>query len=170
MKKIVVLIFVVMAALSAKAQFYVGGNVALWHNDDADNTSFLIEPEFGYNFSERWAVGATLGFAHNSKETVGFKNAFSFAPYVRYSYYENKVVRLFLDGGIGISSVKYGDNSEGGFELGIKPGLAIKLNNHFSLVAKCGFLGYRDDYAYGSAGYGFSFGSEDLSFGFHYEF
>ena len=107
MKKIVVLIFVVMAALSAKAQFYVGGNVALWHNDDADNTSFLIEPEFGYNFSERWAVGATLGFAHNSKETVGFKNAFSFAPYVRYSYYENKVVRLFLDGGIGISSVKY---------------------------------------------------------------
>ena len=56
MKKIVVLIFVVMAALSAKAQFYVGGNVALWHNDDADNTSFLIEPEFGYNFSERCAV------------------------------------------------------------------------------------------------------------------
>lgn len=97
MKKIVVLIFVVMAALSAKAQFYAGGNVALWHNDDADNTSFLIEPEFGYNFSEQWAVGATLGFAHNSKETVGFKNAFSFAPYVRYSYYENKVVRLFLD-------------------------------------------------------------------------
>ena len=118
MKKIVVLIFVVMAALSAKAQFYVGGNVALWHNDDADNTSFLIEPEFGYNFSERWAVGATLGFAHNSKETVGFKNAFSFAPYVRYSYYENKVVRLFLDGGIGISSVKYGDNSEGGLSWG----------------------------------------------------
>ena len=29
-----------MVALSAKAQFYVGGNVALWHNDDADNTSF----------------------------------------------------------------------------------------------------------------------------------
>ena len=87
MKKIVVLIFVVMAALSAKAQFYVGGNVALWHNDDADNTSFLIEPEFGYNFSERWAVGATLGFAHNSKETVGFKNAFSFTyfskPFVK---------------------------------------------------------------------------------------
>ena len=47
---------------------------------------------------------------------------------------------------------------------------AIKLNNHFSLIAKCGFLGYRDDYAYGTDGYGFSFGSEDLSFGFHYEF
>ena len=97
MKKIVILFFVVMVALSAKAQFYVGGNVALWHNDDADNTSFLIEPELGYNLSEQWAVGATLGFAHNSEETAGFKNAFSFAPYVRYSYYENKVVRLFLE-------------------------------------------------------------------------
>ena len=47
MKKIVVLIFVLMTALSAKALFYAGGNVALWHNDDEDNTSFLIEPEFG---------------------------------------------------------------------------------------------------------------------------
>ena len=113
MKKIVILFFVVMVALSAKAQFYVGGNVALWHNDDADNTSFLIAPELGYNLSEQWAVGATLGFAHNSEETAGFKNAFSFAPYVRYSYYENKVVRLFLDGGIGVSSVKWDGESEG---------------------------------------------------------
>ena len=72
MKKIVILFFVVMVALSAKAQFYAGGNVSLWHNDDADNTYFLIEPELGYNINEKWAVGATLGFAHNSKETAGF--------------------------------------------------------------------------------------------------
>lgn len=72
MKKIVVLIFVVMAALSAKAQFYVGGNVALWHNDDADNTSFLIEPEFGYNFSERWAVGAILRICSQQQRNSRF--------------------------------------------------------------------------------------------------
>ena len=50
MKKIVVLIFVVMAALSAKAQFYVGGNVALWHNDDADNTSQVSDLDFEVEF------------------------------------------------------------------------------------------------------------------------
>ena len=32
MKKFVILLFVAMAALSAKAQVYVGGTVALWHN------------------------------------------------------------------------------------------------------------------------------------------
>ena len=47
---------------------------------------------------------------------------------------------------------------------------AIKLNSKFSAVAKCGFLGYRDDYMTGDNGYGFAFTSEDLSFGFHYEF
>ena len=58
-----------------------------------------------------------------------------------------------------------------GFELGFKPGIAIKLNKHFNFIAKYGFLGYRDDYMLGSQdGYGFSFSSEDLSIGFHYVF
>lgn len=171
MKKIVVLLFVAVIAVSVKAQVYVGGNVSLWHNEDADKTSYTLAPEVGYNFSEQWAVGASFGFAHNDEELRASKNAFYFAPYVRYSFYENKLVRLFVDGGIGVSSVKYdGGGSEGGFELGFKPGIAIKLNNHFSLIGKCGFLGYRDDYALGEQGYGFSFSSEDLSLGFHYEF
>ena len=64
----------------------------------------------------------------------------------------------------------YGDATSG-FELGFKPGIAIKLNKHFNFIAKYGFLGYRDDYMLGSQdGYGFSFSSEDLSIGFHYVF
>ena len=98
-------------------------------------------------------------------------NAFALAPYARYSYYENKVVRLFVDGGFGFSTQKVkGADSVNGFEIGFKPGIAIKLNSKFSAVAKCGFLGYRDDYMTGDNGYGFAFTSEDLSFGFHYEF
>lgn len=83
------------------------------------------------------------------------------------------MVRLFVDGGLGFSTYKYdidGGDSTNGFEIGFKPGIAVKQNKHFSLLAKCGFLGYRDDYMYGDNGYGFAFTSEDLSFGFHYEF
>ena len=136
MKKIVILLFVAMVALSAKAQVYVGGTVSLWHNDDVDATTFTLN-----------------------------------APYARYSYYENKVVRLFIDGGLGFSTqtVK-GADAVNGFEIGFKPGIAIKLNDKFSVLAKCGFLGYRDDYMNAGSGYGFNFTSEDLSFGFHYEF
>ncbi len=170
MKKIVVFLFVAMAAISMNAQVYVGGTVGLWHNDDADATSFAIEPEVGYNLSEKWAIGGVLTFLH-SKDDGTKLNAFGLAPYARYSYYENKIVRLFVDGGFGFSTVKEkGLDSVNGFELGFKPGIAIKLNDKFSLIAKCGFLGYRDDYMIGENGYGFAFTSEDLSFGFHYEF
>lgn len=172
MKKIVLFLFVAMATLSVSAQdIYMGGAVSLWHNDDADVTSFKLAPEVGYNLSEKWALGVTLEFAHGAILEEAKVNRFAIAPYARYSFYENKIVRLFVDGGFGFSTIKpKHQDAVNGFEIGVKPGIAIKLNQHFSLIAKCGFLGYQDDYSeYGSA-FGFKFGSEDLSFGFHYEF
>ena len=170
MKKIGLFLFVVLATLSVKAQVYMGGEISLWHNDDADATTLALSPVVGYNFNEKWAVGGNLMFLHQEKEDIS-SNGFALAPYARYSYYENKVVRLFIDGGLGFSTYKVEDSDNiNGFEIGFRPGIAVKLNKHFSLLAKCGFLGYRDDYMYGENGYGFSFTSEDLSFGFHYEF
>ena len=166
------LLFVVMTALSVKAQVYVGGELSFWHNDDADVTSFIIAPEIGYNFNEKWAVGGNIGFGY-AKADDAKATTFAIAPYARYSYYENKVVRLFIDGGFGFSSTKVEDmDAVTGFEVGFKPGIAIKLNEKFSLVAKCGFLGYRDDYMgqKENNGAGLALSSEDLSFGFHYEF
>lgn len=174
MKKIGMLLFVLVAALAVKAQVYVGGNVSLWHADENDNTSFVLAPEVGYEFNEQWAVGAQLLFNHNKLKVGEHKiksNGFAFAPYARFSFFENKIIRCFVDGGIGVSTykIKDGDN-ESGFELGLKPGIAIKLTDHFSLITKYGFLGYRDDYLLGDNGYGFAFSSEDLSIGFHYTF
>lgn len=87
-------------------------------------------------------------------------------------FFENKAVRFFVDGCLGVSSQKYkGGDSEAGFELGLKPGLALKVTNHFDLIARYGFLGYRDDYMLDTSdGYGFNFSSEDLSIGFLYTF
>lgn len=172
MKKILMVVFVMMVVLSAKAQIYTGGTLSLWNDDDNNATSFTISPEIGYNLSEKWALGVTLGFAHAKTDELNV-NVFAIAPYARFSYYENKLVRLFVDGGFGFSTAKEKkvDDAINGFEIGFKPGIAVKLNEHFSLVAKCGFLGYRDDYAVGgNNGYGFALTSEDLSFGFHYEF
>ncbi len=122
MKKFVILLFVAMAALSAKAQVYVGGTVSLWHNDDVDATTFTLNPEVGYNLNEKWAVGGILTFSH-SKLDEGKYNAFGLAPYARYSYYENKVVRLFIDGGLGFSTQKVkGADAVNGFEIGFQTG------------------------------------------------
>lgn len=160
-----------MAGLSAKAQVYMGGELSIWHNKDAKSTEFAIAPEIGYNFSEKWALGGNIIFEHKKLGDVK-SNGFAIAPYARFSYYENKLVRLFVDGGVGFSTekVKGIGESEEGYEVGLKPGISIKLNEHFGLVAKCGFLGYRKDYIIGQNGGGLSLTSEDLSFGFHYEF
>lgn len=101
MRKLFLLVVIVMAAISASAQegIYLGGGISLWRNNDLDKTSFSITPDVGYNLSEKWAVGVELAYAHNGYdgEDAISTNAFALAPYARYSFYENKIVRLFLD-------------------------------------------------------------------------
>jgi len=177
MKKITLFLFMMLAAMAAKAQIYAGGSLGFWYDNGDDGgvetTTFTISPEIGYNLNSKWAIGMALGFSHitASDEAKVKTTGFAIAPYARFSFYENKMVRLFIDGGFGFSTV----NSDvaktvNGIEAGFKPGIALKLNEHFSLIGKVGFLGYRDDYISGADGQGLALSSEDLSLGFHYEF
>lgn len=69
MKKMLVLLVVVMAALSAHAQeMYLGGGISLWRNTDLDKTSFSITPDVGYELSEQWALGIELAYAHKERK------------------------------------------------------------------------------------------------------
>ncbi|MCD7900635.1 MAG: porin family protein [Bacteroides sp.] len=181
MKKILLLLVVIVAATSVSAQVYVGGNVGFWRDDDADYTNFRFEPEIGYNLDNQWALGINLGYLHSKGKynLIGYEgtvklNALMAAPYVRYTYLEAGIVRLFLDGGFGFTTWKVkGHDSENGFEIGIKPGIAIKLNDRISLTGKVGFVGYRDDYLYAaddSNGFGLSLAGEDLTVGISVNF
>ncbi len=177
MRKLFLLVVIVMAAISASAQegVYLGGGISLWRNNDLDRASFSITPDVGYNLSEKWAVGVELAYAHKGYDgDHGINtNAFAFAPYARYSFYENKIVRLFLDMGFGVSTYKEKHaDAVNGFEIGVKPGLALKLNDHFSFITKVGFAGYRDDYYRDMEGNGFgvSLDTENISIGIDYEF
>lgn len=174
MKKFLLVIAVMLGFVSAHAQeMYLGGAVSLWRDTDDDRTSFSIAPDFGYNLSEKWAVGGELLLDFQGEgNTYAKKTSFAIAPYARYSCYENKIVRLFIDMGLGFSTtkVKHGDR-ENGFEIGLKPGLAIKLNDHFSLITKVGFAGFRDDYrTISQDGFGVRVDGENISIGIDYEF
>lgn len=69
MKKVLMLVVVVMAALSVSAQdIRLGGGISLWRNDDADLTSFSITPEIGVELNSKWEIGGELGFAHAKVE------------------------------------------------------------------------------------------------------
>ena len=164
MKKIVLSLMIMFAALAANAQeskWFATGSFSIWHNDEADETLFSIMPEVGYNFNDKWAAGLEIGYSH-----AGDDDMFIFSPFARYTYYQNNLVNLFIDGNIG-----YCSNGDNGIEIGFKPGIALNLNKHFSLQAKFGFLGYRDSYAGTLDGFGLSFNPAGaLSFGVHYEF
>ena len=171
MKKVILSFLVVFVAIAANAQnLYLGGSFGILHDDNADVTQFSIAPEIGYNFNERWAVGGEISYTHMKYDGDIKGNSFSIAPYARFSFYENDLIRLFIDGQVGFSTTKVdGTESENGFEIGFKPGIAFRLCDHFSAIAKYGFLGYRDEYR-GSSVSGVALSSEDLSIGFLYEF
>ena len=137
MKKGLLLVVVMLATIAVKAQdIYVGGSLNVWRNSTGNTTSFKIAPEIGYNFNETWALGAELDYSHNYDGGVT-KNSVFVAPYIRWSYCETGAVRLFLDGtaAVGFVKVKDGDTSKAG-QVGLRPGIAVKLNDHFSFIAK----------------------------------
>lgn len=99
MKKILLVVVVLFTALAAQAQeMYLGGGISLWRNTDIDKTSFSITPDFGYNLNSKWAIGGELALAFNGYDGIyeAKTTSFALAPYARYSFYENKIVRLFL--------------------------------------------------------------------------
>jgi hypothetical protein len=102
---------------------------------------------------------------------VGDATTFTIAPYVRYTAVETKVVDLFFEGTIGYSSVSKGGGDF--YEVGIKPGLAVKLSKHVDFISKIGFLGYKGyspEHGDNSSTFGVDVDASNISFGALYKF
>lgn len=174
MKKMILTLAVSVMTLVASAQTYVGGGIGLWRNSDEKTTSFNIQPEIGFNLNSKWALGVALGYEHASVN--GTKaNAFSVSPYARYTFARLGAVSLFADGTAGVTTAKVkGSDSATAWEIGIKPGVAVSLNNRISFVAHVGFLGYKDTDEIPSMasqdGFGFNLNGNSLTFGLYYNF
>ena len=173
MKKLVLTLALVFGMLTASAQFFVGGRFGLTYNNANDGTEFTLAPEFGYAFNDAWTVAGMIGYTYNDSKLLGSKittNSFYIAPYARWTFFTKDFLSLLVDGGFGISTSKRkGESSVNGFEIGFRPGIAFNLTDEFSLVAHCGFLGYRDKYN-GSSVSGLSLTGNDLSVSLYYKF
>ena len=191
MKKLFVAVMVLGASVTAaKAQFYVGGSLGFWHDPKkstsydtsyeiitihSKSTSFWIEPDAGYSFNERWTVGLSIGFQFirysDTWSDGAYENeneiSFYVSPYARFNYFSKDKIKLFLDGVVGVSAENAAESF--GFQVIIRPGIAIHLTEHFSLVGTFGALGYRQNYRYTRDGFGLDL-SNSLGFGFYYSF
>ena len=132
----------IVMAMSVNAQIYVGGGIGVTSisgDNTSDVTTFKFVPEIGYTFDEDWAAGVAFGWEGSNK---GGAKTLSFNPYIRYTIISGKVVSAFIDG-----SVEYAHKYNAGYDddllgIGLKPGLAVKLNEKISVVTHIGFIGY----------------------------
>ena len=184
MKKIFAVALVAMMTMTVNAQVYVGGGVGFQttSQDGNSETFFKLVPEIGYNLDENWAVGIAVGYGEhkttlksgNLKTTAKVK-AFEIAPYARYTFAKFDKVNLFVDGTVDYLHTDNAGDKNNTFSIGLKPGVAVNLNDKLSFVAHAGFLGYqnsKDDYEGAKAAntFGFELDGSNLSFGVYYNF
>lgn len=151
----------VLGAVSANAQWYVGGSVGFGiSNDEADadgletekTIGFSLIPEIGYSVNEKLDAGISLGFSTAKTDNVGYAdgvesktNSWEVAPYVRYSVVEFGKFSILAKGSIfvngGKTEVNNDENKFTAFGLNVKPVLAFNLSEKFSLLADLNFAG-----------------------------
>ena len=149
MKKILMSLFVAAMTMTVNAQVYVGGSMGVGSvklgSNDAE-TTYKFVPEIGYNLNSEWAIGVAFGYQKgvcslgkgNYDQDVDTE-LLQVSPYVRYTAVKSKLVNVFIDGGVGFGSYKDMGTQ---FQLGMRPGIAVNLNENISFVAHVGFVGF----------------------------
>ena len=173
------------------AQVYVGGEIGFetTSQDGVSNSSLTLMPEIGYNLDENWAVGISFGFGQVSRDvTTTVTNGqntttvtatqkdkrFIINPYARYTFLKLDKVNVFIDGGLSYAHYDNAGSKNNQFGIGVRPGVAVNLNDKLSFVSHFGWLGYKnskDDYEGAKAAntFGFDLNSK-VSFGMYYNF
>lgn len=140
-----------------------------------------------------FAAGAYADISYGESDIFGVR----FAPYVRHNLLSNKVYDIFVDGVLGIETLSMSNNvvdedtgntlkqgtKANGFELVVRPGIALKMTKALKFVTRFGSLGYQS-YTYkqfvGSQSssannpklsrFGFDLSSSSLMLGVEYHF
>jgi hypothetical protein len=132
-----IFLFVILSGMAwqsnaqEKNRFWIGGSFGLQSEEsttqmqgasisytDHEIHGHSIFPELGYIFSDRWAAGVRLGisksdevnrFPSNTAEEYRktTSNAFSIAPFLRYTCLNRKAFSVYIDGGIYHSQSKH---------------------------------------------------------------
>lgn len=179
MKKFLMTIAAAFVATTMSAQMYVGGGIGFENKsyDGESATSLSITPELGYVLDENASLGISLGFGQSGKDDAK-KTTISVQPYYRYKFMKTEKVDLFVDGTFYFANVKgdgYKDKDykANAWGIGVRPGVAVALNDKLSFVSTMGFLGYesfKPDGDKATNTFGFDLNSLNLSFGLYYNF
>lgn len=135
MKRIVFVITLLVCVVCANAQVFVGGSGGVSYSNDV--FSLALRPMAGYEFNDRFALGAEAGYT-----LVDDASYFQVEPFVRFNCWNNS--RVFLDvKAKGIIDLSDDDTV---YEVGIVPSVRYRLSNRWDVSADLGILGYDSEY------------------------
>ena len=164
MKKTLLVILVLFAAVTAKAQWYVGCSLNGEFLDSYNNLN--INPDFGYTFENApIALGLATSFGFRQEKLLDERfhlDAIYVTPYLRYYFYEIDRFSFFTDliGDIGA----FGDH---GWDVGLTAGVTFDLTEHWSAEFNYGWIGYEH---YLDKGFTFNLYASTAKFTFNYNF
>lgn len=167
------LISIVFALTGYSQKFFVGGTFSFGtkgekiksNNVSADGNKyfyFSFMPKAGYFISDKLAIGGTIGF-YNDVETEPdddkTKNSIMYlGPLVRYYYKPLDNAGIFIEGSaiFGFGSEKFENvegnttvttkTDQGGFNIGITPGVFVNITNNIALEFNVGWIGLKNYY------------------------
>lgn len=164
MKKTLLLLAVLFVAMTAKAQWYVGGSINA--NLFESYNSLVFSPDFGYTFEEApIGVGLTtsLAFYQNRLDGDRFSlDNIAVSPYLRYYCYDIERFGFFVD--LAGDFYVYGDS---GFDVGFMPGVSFNLTEHWSAEFSYGWIGYEQ---YDEKGFSIQMDASTSKLSFYYNF
>lgn len=127
-KQIFTLLALVAFALTANAQFVVGGTFGIAHDgsktDDTYNnssTSYTINPRLGYQLNDRMQAGLLLGYSYNYNRNYytllgdtyynsNQNSTFGFAPYFRYNFINHDRLNFYMEASLAFDFMGKGSN------------------------------------------------------------
>lgn len=143
MKKILIFVLLSFSVSISSAQktWFIGGTASIGY---LNYFNFALEPQFGYEFTDRFAIGTGIGLTVTADDyytdVIGIAE-----PFLRFCLWHND--RIFIDlkatGGFGFTDELVL------CQVGIRPSLRFRINDHWDISADIGLLGAQYTYSVG---------------------
>ncbi len=188
MKKALFIIAALASCMTVSAKYWFSGSLGFQttseYNADENERNILFQPAFGMAIEDNLELGIELGIEENKYYRDASFNTqkcfeFSFAPFLRYTFFTEGNFNMFVEGGF-----EYGIVSPSGFNFWslaffVQPGFRYMMSDHFSIFTKFNGLYFTHMSNPEQAGYygytfknnaGFHADFSNLNFGLIYEF
>ncbi len=120
-----------VSAQTEQGSKFIGGSFQISTNTysgtDDVNTSFTLEPKFGYFIKDRWAIGSGLGLSITSDGDTDV--TFTISPFTR--YYIPLIEEKFF--AVGEAGLNVGFGSDTSFGIYAAPGFAFFPTERWSI-------------------------------------